>query len=335
VEFNGSQYLSAGLVGTEGRLVLQGGTVTGTTDVRAVNATGGTVITTLASAASSAITIPQFSLQYKDVTLDVADGAAAEDLAITAQFTNANGIIKNGAGLATLNNATNNYLGATTVNAGTLALPFATLTDTSTVNINGSGKLQLDHGVSDEVAVLNIDGVAKAAGSYGATGSGATFIDNAHFSGTGRIQVGPTTGDAFSAWATSKGIPGATGSADADGDGIANAIEFVLDTIPSGANSNSNALKPTVTTDANYLTFVFRRSDASMTLAAAQQPLVEYGSALTGWTTAVDGQPVATPVLITVANDAAGVGVDLVTVKIPRALATNTKLFARLRADIP
>jgi hypothetical protein len=141
--------------------------------------------------------------------------------------------------------------------------------------------------------------------------------------------------DPYNDWASANGIPGAGGSVDSDGDGIANAIEFVLGTDPSGPGSNSNANLPKITTDATYVNIEYRRTDASMSLAAAQQPYVEYGSNLTGWTKTVAGAPAGTPVLINTVNDGAGAGIDLVTVRIPRALAASGKIFARLRADIP
>ena len=60
--------------------------------------------------------------------------------------------------------------------------------------------------------------------------------------------------------------------------------------------------------------------------------VVEYGSDLTGWTVAVNGQPGGTPVIIQETNDQHGVGTDSVTVRIPRALAApGTTLFARLK----
>ena len=142
--------------------------------------------------------------------------------------------------------------------------------------------------------------------------------------------------DPYAAWTSANGIPGAGGSVDSDGDGIANALEFVFGTDPSGPDSNSNANLPTVTVDATYLNFAFRRTDESLTLAAAQQPYVQYGANLSGWTTAVAGSPAGTPIVITTDNDFYGAGIDRVTVKVPRALAApGTKLFARLRADIP
>jgi hypothetical protein len=75
------------------------------------------------------------------------------------------------------------------------------------------------------------------------------------------------------------------------------------------------------------LNFVFRRTDAS----AAYDPFVEYSSSLTGWDAAehgVDG------VIINEEDEFHGTGIDRVTVKIPRALASGAKLFARLRVEI-
>jgi hypothetical protein len=44
---------------------------------------------------------------------------------------------------------------------------------------------------------------------------------------------------------------------------------------------------------------------------------------------------VANPVVIDETDDFYGAGIDQVTVRLPRALATGSKLFARLRVDIP
>jgi hypothetical protein len=83
--------------------------------------------------------------------------------------------------------------------------------------------------------------------------------------------------------------------------------------------------------DGTYLNFVFRRSDDS----ASYTPRVEYGIALTGWTPAQNG---VSGVVITEENNPGDLpaNTDRVTVQIPRALAApGSKLFARLRVDIP
>jgi hypothetical protein len=139
----------------------------------------------------------------------------------------------------------------------------------------------------------------------------------------------------FNTWATTtNGLSGgdAAATADPDNDGLKNSVEFVIGGQPNPANPNSNssALAPTVSTDANNLIFTFRRTDLSLT-----QPGIviaaEYGSNLTGWTTATDG---VNGVAIVVTNDIE-TGVDQVQVSIPKTLATGAKMFARLTVGIP
>ena len=52
----------------------------------------------------------------------------------------------------------------------------------------GSKFVPLD-GSAERVQKLYIDGVSMPRGTYGATGSGAQFIDDNHFSGTGVARV--------------------------------------------------------------------------------------------------------------------------------------------------
>ncbi len=141
-----------------------------------------------------------------------------------------------------------------------------------------------------------------------------------------RIEI--TTGvDPYSDWAASNGVEGAGPGVDSDNDGIPNGIEFVIGGDPSGPGSNSNQLLPTIASDATHLIFTFRRTDESVSYA----PRVEYGSALTGWTDAVNG---VGGVQINETDNGFGAGVDRVEVRIPRSLATNSKLFARLKVTV-
>jgi hypothetical protein len=59
---------------------------------------------------------------------------------------------------------------------------------------------------------------------------------------------------------------------------------------------------------------------------------VEFGSDLTGWTAAIPG---SNGVTITETNDGFGAGVDQVDVSIPKSLAVDSKLFARLKVTLP
>lgn len=225
------------------------------------------------------------------------------------------------------------YTGNTTVSAGTLSLGTPTLANGSTVSIAGTGaaKLDLPHNEEDTVAVLLINGVPQPAGIYGSSASAAPVPDDVHFAGSGTLNV-TSSGNPYQTWAALNGIPGAAGAADSDGDGISNAIEFLIGGDPSGPDSNSAALLPTVdNSNASYVDFVFRRTDD----AAESEHFVEYGSDLTGWTTAEPGEPEENPVVITDTDDGFGEGIDQVTVRIPRALAEDARLFVRLRVNIP
>lgn len=118
--------------------------------------------------------------------------------------------------------------------------------------------------------------------------------------------------------------PDAAPDFDYDFDGVDNAIEFVLGSDPTGPDSG---VLPTVVTDATHLNFTFRRSAAS----AADEPGVEYGSDLDGWMPAVHGTD---GVSISTTPDGFGAGIDSVTVSIPRALAADNRLFARLAVEV-
>ena len=141
------------------------------------------------------------------------------------------------------------------------------------------------------------------------------------------VTVGGTPGGDYATWAQANGVDGVPATTDSDGDGLQNGIEFVVGGLPDG--ENSNALKPAVSVDETYLNFVFRRTDDS----AGYSPFVEYNSDLSAaWTEAqagVDG------VIIDEVNDGFGTGIDQVTVRIPRTLATGAKVFARLAVEIP
>lgn len=59
----------------------------------------------------------------------------------------------------------------------------------ATVALGANGILELAAGTANRVASLKIDGVDKPCGTYGASGSGAQFVDDAHFAGKGLLQV--------------------------------------------------------------------------------------------------------------------------------------------------
>lgn len=108
-------------------------------------------------------------------------------------------------------------------------------------------------------------------------------------------------------------------SDDADGDGIANGLEYVLGLQPG---SPSLAGQPTQQITSDSVVFTFRQVDE----ASSVNPTVEYSTTLTGtWTPAQDG--VSGVVIASTPLDATS---HTVTVTIPRS--GRDKLFVRLRA---
>ena len=132
--------------------------------------------------------------------------------------------------------------------------------------------------------------------------------------------------DPYLTWAT--GAPynlvgnDALPDSDPDFDGITNSVEFVIGTDPTIA---STSVLPTGEIVGSNLVFTCRLSD----LSAYLDPTVQYGSDLSGWTTAEDG---VGGVTIGAPTDLGG-GIKEIVVTIP--MGANTKLFARLNVVVP
>ena len=138
-------------------------------------------------------------------------------------------------------------------------------------------------------------------------------------------------------WLAGFGLTGAAADEDSDGDSILNSVEYVIGGNP--ANQPDTARLPTVGMiranldgapgDEDYLLFTYRCSD----LAAVDPDLliaVDWDADLTGpWATA-DGSHGE----VTVIEDVPGESYDLIKVHIPRPLAVNGRLFARLRVEV-
>jgi hypothetical protein len=140
-------------------------------------------------------------------------------------------------------------------------------------------------------------------------------------------SAAPPAGTPFEQFITiTWGLSGADAAPDFDfdGDGLDNAIEFVLGGDPTTPDPS---IVPTQEVSDTHLTFTFRRVAA----AAADNPFVQYGSDLSGWQTAVSG---TAGIVITVTPNGFAEGTDRVTVAIPRALAAARKLFARLAVEV-
>ena len=161
--------------------------------------------------------------------LNVADGAAAVDLAINVPVVGT-GLTKTGAGTLALNGL-NNYNGDTVVQAGKLSVTSPNglnqqFDNEWDIHLSTGAMLDLQFtGAADMISSLFIDGVSQPAGIWGAEGSGAPFTSPL-IAGTGRIEV------------TQFNPPPLAG--DFNDDGRVDAVDYIvwrkMDGTPSGYN---------------------------------------------------------------------------------------------------
>ncbi len=224
------------------------------------------------------------------------DVASAKDIIITQPLqagTGSGGLTKDGLGTLTLP-VPNSYTGTTTVSAGILSLGDGTantsLADGSEVVIDASAVLNLNFLASntDTVNKLTIGGVNKAAGTWGASGSGAANIDNIHFSGPGTLTVttGPAAG--YTSWASTNGVPGQAADLDHDNDGVSNGVEYFLYG-PSTVSTGFTAL-PGVTTDGPTLSVTWTKA-ASYTGTYGTDFVVETSTSLATGSWSAESSP--------------------------------------------
>lgn len=135
----------------------------------------------------------------------------------------------------------------------------------------------------------------------------------------------PTDPVGFEGWIAETDLTGedAEASADPDGDGLPNLIEFIVGSNPE---TSGTEYAPTITRNATTgdVVFEFRRTSESAYL----NPVVEYSVSLSeDWVTADAAS-------VSVEANGFGTGVDKVTVTLPASLAEGGKLFARLKASL-
>jgi autotransporter-associated beta strand protein len=208
------------------------------------------------------------------------------------------------------------------------------LPDNATVRLTSStsfaGKLNLGFaaGSEERVDALFLNGIAQDPGSYGAAGSGADFVNNAFFSGAGRLRVGepPAPQPSFFTWAASLGL-NPSPDQDSDADGLSNALEYILGTDPKIWNLNPVSYRVGPNQE---LILSFPRSDAAETPDVAME--VHASPDLKAWplTFQVASTSISTDSQVTIAEN--GNADDLVTVVIPNP--GQTRLYGCLCVTI-
>jgi len=136
-----------------------------------------------------------------------------------------------------------------------------------------------------------------------------------------------TVSSAFTAFVTRFGLdPATTGAAEADpdGDGIPNALEFVLGSDPTVPDNTVLPVGSLALNGEGNRVLVYQ-FDRQISAASAVSSWVEYSEDLVNWTRAVDGQN-GIAISITPLDSTT----ERVTVVIP---ATNPRIFARLKAS--
>ena len=337
-----------------------GSTVTFTNPVVVTAGAGARTIANLGPtvAAAGNATLGGAMTLSKDVTFDITQYTANTHDRITnsGPITGPGGIIKSGSGLLVLSGS-NSYAGGTTVNAGTLrispegSLRFVIGGDGLNNGLAGAGQVLVDGQF-----VFNLAGASARNGHRWSivapslnTTYGQDFLVQG-FDGSGDTWTLATNGvtyqfeestgilsvsDSYANWLAN--YPALSGAGDRpnddpDHDGLANALEWILGGNPMVPDDMHRA--PRVAMTQSGLSITFTRSDDSEAAAACY---VAYGTNLATWSEVtvgfVSSGPDSDGVTVAVAEN--GSAPDEITVTIPASLASQARLFARLKVVMP
>jgi autotransporter-associated beta strand protein len=258
-------------------------------------------------------------------TLTIGDGDAT-GLTFSGVIRDTTGtlsIVKTGGGTQTLAGA-NDYSGNTTVNAGTLTLGNGTtntsLADGADVIVAGGATLNLNYSAAnvDTVGTLTINGVQKAAGIWGAPGSGAPNTD-AQISGTGYLDVqnGPSGSD-YNAWGAPYGLSEGSEGGDLDGDGLTNFEEYAFGLIPN-SGASVNPISQQLNKGTGTFKYTRRATPASTGVTYTYESSTTLSGTWPGFTPVLESSNNATPI-------------EEITVTVPASLLAEPKLFLRVKA---
>ncbi len=107
-------------------------------------------------------------------------------------------VVKAGSGTLTFSGA-NTYTGDTTVVDGMLSIAMPSLSPTNDVYLATGARLDLDFTGTNTIRSWHLNGRMRPSGTWGASGSGATSVDDDVFSGAGvlLVTIGPFSGSSI------------------------------------------------------------------------------------------------------------------------------------------
>ena len=242
-------------------------------------------------------------------------------------------LAKSGGGTLTLTGGIT-YSGDTIVSGGTLSLGSGNPgNDSSTVFLGASGaRLKLSFTGTDTVGRLVIGSSQMPAGQYGHSSTGASnggrgvgAMDAWFVSGTGTLTV--TVNPPLSGYEAWRAVNAPTGMAseDSDGDGVANAVEYVL----GGTSGASDRAKlPVISMVGGNAVFRFVRDHASIDGTTTVE--IEVSPDLRDWSTrySVPADAVTNQPGVTVQKNSPAAGKDTVTLVLPLTGETG---FVRMK----
>lgn len=278
-------------------------------------------------------------------TLNPGTGKTCSYSGAIANFASGTTLTKTGLGTQTLS-GTNTYTGATNVNQGTLALVGGSHISPITVAGGASLGFTLGSPTTSTSSVDLTNGTVKITGAVNnasdyllmtaSTITGTPVLDApipnyqlqkaAGNTQLKLVYINPAS--AYDTWKATN-APSGTPEDDFDGDGVDNAVEFVLGGL---ASTRDLAKLPAVSTNGGNLMVTFKRAQASIDPMAAVT--LQVGTNLAAWP---DSYPVPDAAVainpgVTVVKNSPAVGTDTVTLTLPRA-ADRSK-FVRLRVII-
>ena len=320
----------------------------GTLTLNGVNAYTGTMTVNNAGTllVVSPGTLPAGAVTLNNTSILSGDGAIGGNVTVTATAN-----IAPGNGLGTLPIAGNLTITAMAGGAGTLRYQLGPIASSDKITVGGTltigtGALGftdfvftnaggLQNGtyklITSSAAVIGTLGGALS-GPIGPPEDGITGLLQISDNGTGNdielVVTGAPSGSAYTTWAATN-APTGNPDDDFDGDGVPNAVEFVLG---GDKDTNDSGKLPVVATSGGDMTVTFRRDQDSIDPTTAL--VIEVGTDLATWPDSYpvpDGAAANAPG-VTVAKDSPATGTDTITLVLPRS--PDARKFARLRVVI-